>query len=266
LPNHKNKVHLNYYRNATEDNIIIKITTIKNYNGIILSMKTKDSFINEISPLMAQKNILIFEPLEDYILYIKSLDNTISIKMAEYSDEMGIYDILDINQKYFDEYDNKGSINDLKVGKTYIIAIETEWKELYNKPCNILLQPKIIENDIIEINDDNNKFIYITKEKEYILDFKNNKLNIYLELSRMTIESEIKIKEMETGEEVTINKNNLYYRFNEINTEFKGKISLKINNEKDALLSFIYKCSENNSEVIPRTIFDVSTINYYLFH
>ena len=250
LPNHKNKVHLNYYRNATEDNIIIKITTIKNYNGIILSMKTKDSIINEISPLMAQKNILIFEPLEDYILYIKSLDNTISIKMAEYSDEVGIYDILDINQKYFDEYDNKGSINDLKVGKTYIIAIETEWKELYNKPCNILLQPKIIENNIIEINDDNNKFIYITKEKEYILDFKNNKLNIYLELSRMTIESEIKIKEMETGEEVTINKNNLYYRFNEINTEFKGKISLKINNEKDALFSFIYKCSENNSEII----------------
>ena len=32
----------------------------------------------------------------------------------------------------------------------------------------------------------------------------------------MTIESEIKIKEMETGEEVTINKDNKYYRFNEI--------------------------------------------------
>ena len=55
---------------------------------------------------------------------------------------------------------------------------------------------------------------------------------------------------METGEEVTINKNNIYYRFNEIDGIFKGKIVLKINNQKDALFSFIYKCDENDTEIL----------------
>ena len=244
---HKNKVHLNYYRNATGNNINIKITSVKNYKGIINSIKTKDYLINDISPIPVSKNILLFEGLVDYILYIKSLDNTISISIAEYNNEMSIDDILNINPKYFDNCN--GELIELNKGKIYIISIATETEETFNKPYDILLQPKILNEEPIEINE-NKKFIYFSKEKEYILDFSNNNMKSYLALSRLTLDSEIKIKEMETGEEVTINKNNIYYRFNEIDGIFKGKIVLKINNQKDALLSFIYKCDDNDTEIL----------------
>ena len=244
---HKNKVHINYYRNATGTDIKIKIVSIKNYKGIINSMKAKDTIINDISPIIVSKNILIFEGLTDYILYVKSLDNTVSIEIAEYKNEMNINDILNISQKYFETCN--GEINELRGGQIYVISISTEREETYNKYFEILLQPKILNKDVISINE-KNKFVYIAKEKNYTLDFNNNKINSYLELSRLTLDSEIKIKEMETGEEVTINKDNKYYRFNEIDQVFKGKIILKINNLKDALFSFIYKTNENETEIL----------------
>ena len=244
---HNNKVHLNYYRNATGSNIIIKINSIKTYKGIIQSLKTKDFIINDILPIISQKNIIIFEPIVDYILYIKSLDNTISIKIAEYINHMSINDILKVSQKYFESCNNE--INELKIGKIYIISISTEKEDTFNKPYDILLQPKILKDEVIEIKEDY-KFLYLTKEIDYILDFSKNNLKSYLGLSRLTLDSEIKIKKIETGEEVTINKNNMYYRFNEVDEIFKGKIILKVNNLKSALFSFIYKFSENETEIL----------------
>ena len=243
---HKNKIHLNYYRNATGNNIIIKISSIKNYNGNILSLKTKDSIIDNITPLILPKNILIFEPLSDYILYTRTIDNRISIKKAEYIKEISINDILNINEKYFDDFDNEITV--LNQGKMYILAIASETEETYNKPYEILLQPKIIEKELIEINENN--FIYITQEKEYILDFNNNKNNTYIELSRLTLDSELIIKEMSTGKETLLNKDNIYYKFDETEEIFKGKLLLKIKNSKDALINFIYKCNETETEIL----------------
>ena len=248
IPNHSNKVHINYNRNATENDIIIKITTIKNFNGVITSIKTKDFMYNSISPLSTPKAIFIFEGLNDYILYIKSLDNSISIKKAEYSKEMNINDILEINPKYFEDCDNE--INELNINKIYIIGIYAETEKALNKPYDLLIQPKIIETEILGINEDI-KFLYLDKEKEYIFDFSNNKNKSYIQLSRLNLDSEIKIKELKTGEEVKINKDNLYYRFNEIEEVFKGRISIKINNSKNALINFIYKYySENDIEIL----------------
>ena len=250
---HNNKVHLNYYRNASESNFVIKISSIKNFKGTINSIKTQNYIMSDISPIKSSKNIILFEGLVDYILYIKSLDNTVAIEMAEYKNEMSINDILDINQKYFDTCN--GEINELKGNKIYILAIKTENEETFNKPFDILLQPKILKEDIIKIGQDN-KFIYIAKEKEYTLDFTNNDMQSYLELSRLTLDSEIKIKEMKTGEEITINKNNIYYRFSEIDEVFKGKIILKVNNLKDALFSFIYKTPEDKAEILSEKEFN----------
>ena len=42
----------------------------------------------------------------------------------------------------------------------------------------------------------------------------------------------------------------MYYRFNEVDEIFKGKIILKVNNLKSALFSFIYKFSENETEIL----------------
>jgi len=83
-----------------------------------------DYLINDISPITKSKNILLFDGLVDYILYIKSLDNTISIERAEYNDEMNINDILETNPKYFDNCN--GELIELSPGKIYIISISTE--------------------------------------------------------------------------------------------------------------------------------------------
>ena len=252
IPVHKNKIHLNYYRNATENDVVIKISSIKNYNGLIISLKTKDSIFDRIAPLLLPKNILIFEGLSDYILYLKSLDNRISIKKAEYTNDMNINDILNINQKYFEDFEDEITL--LNSGKIYILAVVSESKETYSKPYEILLQPKIIEKESIKVEDNN--FIYIDKEKEYILDFSNNNNNVYIELSRLSLESELIIKELETGEETIINKDNIYYKFKEKEEIFKGKLSLKIKNSKDALINFIYKCKEDETEILSEKEYD----------
>ena len=61
---------------------------------------------------------------------------------------------------------------------------------------------------------------------------------------------ETSIVELETGEEVKINKDNLYYTFYEIETAFKGQIIIKITNEKNALIEFVFKYNENNAEIL----------------
>ena len=56
------------------------------------------------------------------------------------------------------------------------------------------------------------------------------------------------------------NKDNLYYKFNEAEEIFKGKLSLKINNSKDALISIIYKCKDDETEILNKK--NMIIINY----
>ena len=240
---HRNKVYLNYYRNASEQNIVVKITSVKDYKGKINTMKTVNEIMSTIEPVKATKSILVFESFFDYILYIKAFDKTISLKCGEYNKEMTKSDILDINEKYFKDCDQ---FNELKLNTIYIIAALSE---SYNKPVEILLQPRIITKSI-EIVEDKTNFLYLTSGQLYTLDFTKNTIMRYIELSRLTIDSEISIVELETGEEVKINKDNLYYTFNEIETAFKGHIIIKVTNEKNALIEFVFKYNENNAEIL----------------
>ena len=70
----------------------------------------------------------------------------------------------------------------------------------------LLTQPKI-ENDIISISDDEFNTVYLSKEKEsYILYFTNNTLDKMIQLSRITINSEISIEEVESNQNIILNK------------------------------------------------------------
>jgi len=82
---HNNIIHLNYYRNASTVNIVIKITSIKGFTGSIMSYKLVKEEENTIEPVKALKLIFIVESFYDYIYYLKSFDDTISIKYAEYT-------------------------------------------------------------------------------------------------------------------------------------------------------------------------------------
>ena len=238
---HNNVVHLNYYRNASTVNIVIKITSIKGFTGDISSYKFIKEKKSTIEPVKALKSIFIVESFYDYIYYLKSFDDSISIKCAEYSKEMTKSDILDVNEKYFKDCNYK--ITDLKLNTIYIFATISE---TYNKPVEKLLQAKKLD-ETIKVSEDKTNYLYLSNEVEsYLLDFSDNKIMRYIQLSRLTIDSEVVIKELETGEEVKLSKDNIYYTFNEIETVFKGKIEVRVNKGENALISFVFMYQNNN--------------------
>ena len=241
--NHKNIIHLNYYRNASNVNIVITITSIKYFTGSIFSYKLLKEKDNTIEPIKALKTILIYESFYDYIHYLKSFDDSISIKYAEYTKEMTKSDILDVNDNYFKDCNN--DITEMKPNTLYIFAILA--KE-YNKPVEHLLQAKNL-NETVKISSDKINYLYLSNELEsYLLDFSDNTVMRYIQLSRLTLDSEVIIKELETGEEVKLSKDNMYYTFNEIETVFKGKIEVRVSKGENALIEFVFMY-QNNSNV-----------------
>ena len=222
---HENILYINYYKNATEQNIIIKISSLENFDGQVKSIKSNDMENGTIYPVSLFKSFLIFESYVDFIFYFQPLDETSSIKCAEYNKEMSKSDIININDKYFNNCKNK--INEIKPNSVYIFSF---LHNSYNKPLKILIQPKI-KNDIISISDDKTNILYLSNEKEgYTLDFTNNTINRMIQLSRLSINSEISIDVVDSNQNIKLNKNNLYFLINEANI-FTGKLTVKIKKE-----------------------------------
>ena len=242
---HENKLYINYYKNATDQNILIKISSVKNFEGEIISIKSNDFIINSIQPVNILKSIFIFESFNDYIFYIKSIDKSIAIKYSEYNEEMTKLDILNTNPKYFKNRNNQ--IGALKPNSVYIFSIISKD---YNKPLEVLLQPKL-QNDNIKIIDDQTNYIYLSSEKDkYTLDFTQNTLIRSIKLSRLAIDAEIIITEKNTNEDKKLNKDNLYYIFNDENTPFQGVLELKVSNSSDALIEFLFKYDAQDTEIL----------------
>ena len=251
--NHDNIIYINFYKNATEKSIVVKISSSKDFKGQIKSIKTADLIKDSINPISVLKTIFIFESYNDYILYLKSIDDSISIKCTEYNKEMTKTDIININDRYYRNCNNR--INELKLNTIYIFSILSE---SYNKPFEILLQPKNNKANI-EIIDDKTNFLFLSNTvNEYSLDFNKNKVIRSIQLSRDTIDSEITIESSEINENIKLNKDNLYYLFNNENSPFKGILSIKITNGKNALIKFLFKYNENNADFLN----DKEYINY----
>ena len=72
---HENKVYLNYYRNPKDKDIIIKIYSIKNFQGNIQSMLFDGDNLEKLLQIQ-QKFIFIssFDFDENYISYFKTFD------------------------------------------------------------------------------------------------------------------------------------------------------------------------------------------------
>ena len=232
--NHQNKLYLNYFKNLTSD-LIINITSIKNFPGYIQSSAVKE--LNDQKFLLyPQKLVIIYESIVDHIYYLKNFDSSTKLFCAEYSNDISISDIVNINKNYFKELD--GKIIESSAGKTYILAVVAE------KPLNLIeifIQPKIIEKDFAISEEIAPSFIYFTKEiDEYIVDFANNKYDRMIQLSKSTLDSEITITDLATHKETIINMNNSYYTFDNINSIFKGKLSIKVTNGNSSAIEFLF--------------------------
>ena len=183
-----------------------------------------------------QKLMYILDFRDDHILYLDNLLNNAEtkLKIAEYNNTMSYKDIINVNDKYFSNCN--GKIMELEKGKIYLIYIDFDiLEQVYSFIDRLNLEESI---EII----DNTKFLYLQKEKSYILDFKYNLKNIMIKLSRKTLNSEIIIK----NDNTTLNSSNLYF---ELEDNFNGIIELIVSKD-DALIEFLYKQPEEEIEIL----------------
>ena len=158
---------------------------------------------------------------------------------------MTISDILDINQNYFEDCSNK--IIEASKGKIYIFV---SLSEIYGKLFQMHIQQKLINNRIDIDSSILPLTLYLTKEKgEYTLNFAENIYDRMIHLSSSTKDSEIKIKNYETGKEVTLNSKNSYYSFDNLRF-FTNKITIKINKGNNALIEFLFALDVAKYEII----------------
>ena len=81
--------------------------------------------------------------------------------------------------------------------------------------------------------------LYFSKDNgEYTLDFASNKYDRMIHLSKAAINSEITIKDLATQKETVLNSTNSYYSFDNQNSVFKGKLSIKVT--EDTLIEFLF--------------------------
>ena len=232
-PNQLNQqsVHINYYRNATNKDVIIKISSIKyDYKNLkVISVNFLKEHQDNIIPLGFPKLFYVFEGFVDFVSYFQTSAENIQIKYAEYNTNMTGEDIINMNEKYFQ--DCNGVIKELEASKIYILGISSLSSEL-NNPLKMLLQPKIFE-DTISIMQNKKSLIYFSPDKEYTLDFSSNSIERLIQLSHSSLDSVVNITYEEGN--YLLNSSNLYFK---IGFNYRGSLKIKSNN-KGALIEFL---------------------------
>ena len=243
-----NKIHINYYRNVTDDNkeIFIKIYSAPNFIGEIYSTELRGGYNYEFK-YFTKKFVRITEVTVDYITYLQLYDESAKSYISEYKEEMNASVILNPNTEYYKECTN--NISEMKAGKTYIIIILSE---IEGKLFHLFQQPKIGIKNIKMPSTMKIVPLYLSQESnELTLNFENNKYNVIFQLSKASLNSEILFKNLETEENITIGANNHYYIFNNTNNNvFTGKIMLNITKGEEAIIELLYEYNENDYDII----------------
>jgi len=155
---------------------------------------------------------------------------------AEYNKEMEIDDIITLNKSYFKEITNQ--IIEAPKDKTYLLTVVTENLKSLVQP---FMQPKLREKDVSITERIIPRLIYFSKDiEEYSLDYTNSIYDSILHLSKLTQDSEITIKDLATQKETILNSTNSYYSFDNQNSIFKGKLSIKVTKGDKALLESLF--------------------------
>ena len=236
----KYTIHLNYYRNATEKNTIVHISSVHVNPGSTSTLSEKFDIdrISSIMPLNVLNSFYVFEGYVDYAIYFQTFAQNTIIRMAEYNKIMDVMDIFSLNENYFSDFNDKLLV--AESNKIYIIVIHSSNDLELNKPFKLLLQPKNLSSHI-EIVQDKTALLYLPQnEQEYILDFFMNSKDRLIQLSHATLEGEIEIINEQTQENITLNKDNLYYK--QDTGIFNGKLIFKV--KKSALIEFLVRFTD----------------------
>ena len=227
---------LNYYRFESFKFPIdrkLKITEISTNISLIYlyNKNTKHSIISK------SETLIFIDISEDYILYLDNIYKSAKTKVqiAEYKSEMTYDNILNIDQKYF--FDFNENIKTLSKDNMYLLYIN--FVDL--DPFNVFIGPKN-NFETIEIIGLELDFLYLEKNKISTLDFRKNLINRMIKLSRETLNSEIKI----LNKDFVLNSENLYYP---VDDNYKEKLILKVEKE-NALIEFLFKQDYKDIEVL----------------
>ena len=238
VPNHNNKIILNPLKEVGDKEITIKITSIKNFRGYILSTTSQIQMIQQ-NP---EKLILISEPNSDYIYYFRAFDNSTKILFKEYDEDMKVNDLIEA--KDFTGY-NLSQFDEKSKGKIYIFMAKTE---IPGTLLQILVQEKIGNRKVTIPNKNDPYVLYFSKDNEYSLDFKDNQNDIMLQLSKSTLDSEITITNEASQKTETLSSKHSYYSFDKTNANFKDKLTVKVNKGNGAAIELLYKA--DNFEIL----------------
>ena len=232
-----NIIHLNYFRNATNQTIVIHISSVEiNPNSISsLSLKYYNQEINNMKPLGFSNFLYIFQGYNDYISFFETDAKNTKIKCAIYESIMTDSDILNINENYF--FDCNSKLNKIEKGKIFITSVSSSNSYDLNKPIKILLQPLHLKEDILFIEDKTNLIFLNKSENKYYLDFSYNSKKRIIQLSRSLKNAEIEITNYKTWKTVTLDSNDLYYTFEGENDIFTSILIIKV--KEDTLIEFM---------------------------
>ena len=207
---------------------------------IMIQMKGKDESFPTYSTLNGFETIFTDQ---DFIIQT-------NVKSIAYFDSVDKGSVIYISKDYNSYKDKKDErIN----GKFYEIEANTLYyvrNSLYfpDSPSVFkkYLNPLNLQDEPISIYDDYSiSYLYLQKEKVYTLDFKNKSIKKMITLSKKTLNSRVKIKNL--GKEVELNQTNLYCYLN-----VKGQLTLEIK-ENDAFLEFHYSIEGIDYEKIAKT-------------
>ena len=234
-----NHVIINPEKNALNDFQL----EIKSFKSDFSFSYIKGKSINvEEFFIIDEKLIFIIQLSQDHILSLSNVNNVApnKIKYGKYKEEMNYENIINGDEKYFQNYPNKI----IKLEKDEIYFLYLDFSK--NEPTflHISFEPLELDNTIQLVGNSKN-FIYLQKDKKYNLEFKNMRMKTMLKLSKQTIKSEINITTTENNENIQINATNYYYEIpNEIDN---NNITLVIEASKeDAFIEILFKESKDN--------------------
>ena len=179
---------------------------------------------------------------------------------AEYKTEMTVSDITSANSKYFKEYElNK--FKKLDKDKIHIFIATTKNPGAL---LQMLVQTKEGERERTITNNNGENIMYFAKDVEYTLDFKNNNKDRIIKLSKTTSESEIEISYLQI--KATLNSNHSYFTFDNVNSIFREKLTLKkltlkVTKGEEAAIEFLYSAGDTYQILKEKDFTDVDLVN-----
>ena len=231
-------VYINKDKKA-ENNFSVKIKEIDtdfeflNYRG--------DDFLYESFLLMNNRQLLLFQFGSEHVLCLNNILKLEpnKIKYMIYKDDISDEDILNLNEKYFEDF--KGDFFNIKKNELYIIYLD------YN--TNYSINPlyysiNSIENEKISYEAGGVDYLYLQKSKKYEIEFGVNvAIEGVLKLSTQSLNSEIII-----DDNLVLNKKNNYYMFQ----TFNKTMTIKAEKE-DVFIEFMWNVTR---------YFDTDNLNF----